>query len=144
MPYCFLGSSTKFQGHTGWKIDYLDPISVRLLGRSQLSNPTDLPCSVTRDHPYRNTLNSPLHGIYSVCYITFLYVLSLSFRAGSQFIGWCGVAPSHWYVPKNLSVMPTVVSDCVNAMEIPVTAIDMFSKNMMTTQHVYAFWIIGP
>ena len=37
-------SSTKFQGHTGWKVDDLNPIGVRLLGRSQLSNPSDLPC----------------------------------------------------------------------------------------------------
>ena len=44
MPYCFLGSSIKFQGHMGWKIDDLNPIWVRLLGRSQLSNPSDLPC----------------------------------------------------------------------------------------------------
>ena len=44
MPYCFLGSSIKCQGHTGWKIDDLNPIWVRLLGRSQLSNPSDLPC----------------------------------------------------------------------------------------------------
>ena len=36
--------STKFQGHTGWKVDDLNPIWVRLLGRSQLSNPSDLPC----------------------------------------------------------------------------------------------------
>ena len=44
MPHCFLGSSIKFQGHTGWKIDNLNPIWVRLLSRSQLSNPSDLPC----------------------------------------------------------------------------------------------------
>ena len=44
VPYCFLGSSIKFQGHTGWKIDDLNPIWVRLLCRSQLSNPSDLPC----------------------------------------------------------------------------------------------------
>ena len=31
-------------GHTGWKIDVSNPIWVRLLGRSQLSNPSDLPC----------------------------------------------------------------------------------------------------
>ena len=37
------GSSIKFQGHTGWKIDDLNPIWVRLLGSSQLSNPSDLP-----------------------------------------------------------------------------------------------------
>ena len=39
-----LGSSIKFQGHTGWKIDEFNPIWVRLLGRSQLSNPSDLHC----------------------------------------------------------------------------------------------------
>ena len=32
------------QGHSGWKIDDLNPIRVKLLGRSQLSNPSDLPC----------------------------------------------------------------------------------------------------
>ena len=41
-----LGSSIKFQGHTGWKIDDLNPIWVRLLSRSQLSNPSDLPCYI--------------------------------------------------------------------------------------------------
>ena len=41
-----LGSSIKYQGHTGWKIDDLNPVWVRLLGRSQLSNTSDLPCFV--------------------------------------------------------------------------------------------------
>ena len=44
MP-CFSRSSIKFQGHTGWFIDDLNPIWVRLLGRSQLSNSSDLSCS---------------------------------------------------------------------------------------------------
>ena len=44
VPYCFWRSSIKYQGHTGWKIDDLNPVWVRLLGRSQLSNPSDLPC----------------------------------------------------------------------------------------------------
>ena len=44
MPYYFSGSSIKVQGHTGWKTEDLNPIWVRLLGRSQLSNPSDLPC----------------------------------------------------------------------------------------------------
>ena len=44
VPYCVFGSSIKFRGHTGWKIDDLNPIWVRLLGRSQLSNPSDWPC----------------------------------------------------------------------------------------------------
>ena len=44
VPYYFSGSSIKFRGHTGWKINDSNPIWVRLLGRSQLSNPSDLPC----------------------------------------------------------------------------------------------------
>ena len=40
----FFWSSTKFQGHMGWKINDFNPIWVRLLGWSQLSNPSDLPC----------------------------------------------------------------------------------------------------
>ena len=47
MPYCFLGSSIKYQGHTGWKTNDLNSIWVSLLGRSQLSNPSDLPCLST-------------------------------------------------------------------------------------------------
>ena len=44
VPYYFSRSYIKFQGHTGWKIDDLDQICARLLGRSQLSNLSDLPC----------------------------------------------------------------------------------------------------
>ena len=44
VPYCFSGSSVKLQGHTAQKIVDLNPIWVRLLGWSQLSNPSDLPC----------------------------------------------------------------------------------------------------
>ena len=40
----FSRSSIEFQGHTDWKIKDLNPISVRLLGLSQLSNPSDLSC----------------------------------------------------------------------------------------------------
>ena len=47
VPYYFSRSSIKFQGHTGWKIDDLDQIWLRLLGGSQLSNPSDLPCYVS-------------------------------------------------------------------------------------------------
>ena len=48
VPYYFSRSSIKFQGHLGWKIDDLNPIWVRLLGRSQLSNPSDLPCYILK------------------------------------------------------------------------------------------------
>ena len=44
VPYCFVRLSVKFQGNTGQKIDDLDTIWARLLGQSQLSNPSDLPC----------------------------------------------------------------------------------------------------
>ena len=40
----FSRSFIKFQGHRGWKIHDLNSISVRSLGQSQLSNPSDLPC----------------------------------------------------------------------------------------------------
>ena len=40
----FSRSSIWFLGHTDWKIMHLNPIGVRLLGRSQLSNPSDSPC----------------------------------------------------------------------------------------------------
>ena len=46
MPYCFPRSSIKFQGHTGQNITDFDPNwAFRTTGRSQLSNPSDLPCS---------------------------------------------------------------------------------------------------
>ena len=44
VPYCFSRSSVKFLCHTGWKISDLNQVWVRLLGWSQLSNPSDLPC----------------------------------------------------------------------------------------------------
>ena len=45
MPYCFARSSIKFEGFTRRKMDDFNTIWVRLLGRSQLSNPSDLHCS---------------------------------------------------------------------------------------------------
>ena len=42
VQYYFSGSSIKFRGHMGWKIDDSNPIRVRLPGLSQLSNPSDL------------------------------------------------------------------------------------------------------
>ena len=40
------GTKNAHQGHTGWLIDNLNPTWVRLLGWSQLSNPSDLPCYI--------------------------------------------------------------------------------------------------
>ena len=61
VPYCFSMPSNKFQGHTGRKIDYLNPISVRLQGRSQLSNPSVLPCFNRSINPWGHTRNSDTH-----------------------------------------------------------------------------------
>ena len=64
VPYNFSRSSIKFQGQTGWKISDFNPIWVRLLGRSQLSNPSDLPClkwvSDIHAHVYILYSNGPL------------------------------------------------------------------------------------
>ena len=57
VPYCFARSSIKFDGHTGGKIDDFESY-LRLLGRSQLSNPSDLPCflwNTQNGHPTVHT-----------------------------------------------------------------------------------------
>ena len=56
VPYCFFRSSIKCLGHTGWKIDDLDQIWARLLGWSQLSNPSNLPYFYRISHSQRNTV----------------------------------------------------------------------------------------
>ena len=43
VPYCFSRSSFKFRGLAGWKINDFNQIWLRLLGWSQLSNPSDRP-----------------------------------------------------------------------------------------------------
>ena len=48
VPYCFSRSSIKFHGHTGGK-NWRFGSNLRLLGQSQLSNPSDLPCYVFAD-----------------------------------------------------------------------------------------------
>ena len=44
VPYCLPSSSIRFQGHTGWKIDDLNPVWIRFNSRLQLSIPPELPC----------------------------------------------------------------------------------------------------
>ena len=58
--YHYSKSSIKFYDYTGWKIEGLNSIWLRLLGRSQLSNPSDLPCYngnplTWKDHLYIET-----------------------------------------------------------------------------------------
>ena len=43
VPYCFSRSFMEFHSHTGGKNWWFES-NLRLLGRSQLSNPSDLPC----------------------------------------------------------------------------------------------------
>ena len=53
MPYYFPRSSIKFQGHTVQNITYFTQIgSFRTIGRSQLPNPSDLPCYVNEHIKY--------------------------------------------------------------------------------------------
>ena len=72
----FFRSSVKFQGHTGWKIYDLNPIWERLLGCSQLSNPSDLPCFQWSGHGsfYPNPIEwHPKHWGIAMCRSLYLY-----------------------------------------------------------------------
>ena len=57
VPYCFSGSSVKFLCHMGWKISDFE-VWARLLGWSQLSNPSDLlylfPCKMIKQNQLEN------------------------------------------------------------------------------------------
>ena len=82
----FSGSSIKFQGHTGWQIDDLNPIWVRLLGQSLLSNPSDLPYFLN-------------YG--KLCYLANTSTISVK-AISSHYYGWynhgSGVADLNGYV----------------------------------------------
>ena len=67
VPYYFSRSSIKFQGHTGWKINDLNPIWVRSLGRWQLSNPSDLPCFMKNQFGLYITYISVAHFAMKFC-----------------------------------------------------------------------------
>ena len=83
VPYLFSGSSIKFQRHTGWKIEDLNPIWVRLLGWSQLSNPSDLPCWLKTTRQIDTSMffcdtnkNSRLLSSPNLCYSLLLYCVT--------------------------------------------------------------------
>ena len=75
MPHCFSRSCIKFRGHTGQKFDDLNKIWERLLGRSQLSNPSDLPCVTLKFHiwPWKiighifYATSSFVHHLVAIC-----------------------------------------------------------------------------
>ena len=66
VPDCFSRSSIKFLGHMGWKICDLNQVWVRLLGWSQLSNPSDLPCLFSCKMIKQNQLEN--HIVLLLCY----------------------------------------------------------------------------
>ena len=74
VPYNYFRSSIKFQGHPDWKIDDLNSIWVRLLGRSQLSNPLDLPCSF----PNATFIRKEVIWLYAVCFDCLHFVQRVS------------------------------------------------------------------
>ena len=78
VPYNFSRSSIKFQGHTGWKIDDLNQIWVRLQGRSQLSNPSDLPCLVS----CRNLIW--MGGWCATCDLLFAFPITIKYKTSQR------------------------------------------------------------
>ena len=74
VPYCFLRSSIKFLGHMGWKISDLNQVWVRLLGWSQLSNPSDLPYLFSCKMIKQNQLENHLVLLCHSCEAPFLLV----------------------------------------------------------------------
>ena len=72
VPYCFSRSSIKFLGHMGWKISDLNQVWVRLLGWSQLSNPSVLPCLFSCKMIKQNQLENHLVLLCNFCEAPFL------------------------------------------------------------------------
>ena len=74
MPYCFSKSSIKFLGDMGWKVSDLNQVRVRLLGWSQLSNPSDLPYLFSCKMIKQNQLQNHLVLLCHFCEAPFLFV----------------------------------------------------------------------
>ena len=87
--YYFLRSSIKFQGHRGWKMYDLNSIRVRLLGRSQLSNPSDLPCLKS----VAISLIQPLEFLYVNAGVSDAYIAPMIRVIINSVIG---LPPSHY------------------------------------------------
>ena len=114
VPCCFARSSIKFEGHTCHKFDNLNPIRVSLLGQSQLSNPSDLPC-----YPRNLFVCLPLssHTLLWLNYLTFTCQehTNLFCKLLSYSNGWCHQLGENCEILDHKSQKP--VSDnsrCVN------------------------------
>ena len=111
MP-CFSRSSIKFQGHTGWFIDDLNPIWVRLLGRSQLSNSSDLSCSRPsvkfQGHTGQKLANFDLYWAIPDCN---------SSLSSSMALKWCAKleATQNW-CPIIFRGHPSITLDCNSSL----------------------------
>ena len=75
LPYRFSRSSIKFLGNMGWKISDLNKVWIRLLGWSQLSNPSDLPCLFSCKMIKQNQLENHLVLLCHFCEAPFLLSL---------------------------------------------------------------------
>ena len=64
----------KFLGHMGWKISDLSKVWIKLLGWSQLSNPSDLPCLFSCKMIKQNQLENHLVFSCHFCEAPFLLV----------------------------------------------------------------------
>ena len=116
VPYCFARSSIKFHGHTGgkkWRFES----NLRLLGRSQLWNPSDLPCC-NFDHSFKIAHKSwgLFHGTYiSACY-PFSHAFSRSFgdREHRNAIYGCLIfkySQGPYFLAKYQDAIPVMVAD---------------------------------
>ena len=72
VPYCFSRSSIKCFGHMGSKISDFNQVWVRLLGWSQLSNPSDSPCLFSCKMIKQNQLENHLVLLCHFCEAPFL------------------------------------------------------------------------
>ena len=74
VPYCFSRSFIKFLGYMGCKISDLNKVWIRLLGWSQLSNPSNLPCLFSCKMIKQNQLENHLVFLCHFCEAPFLLV----------------------------------------------------------------------
>ena len=114
VPYYFPRSSIKLQGHKGWIIKDFNPIWVRLLAWSQLSDPSDLPC-----FPKKTYLKVPSTKCWSFCaallvFKTMFSLFAVIRLAGVVLTSWTQHA--HWTVSSylHLNVETPLSSVCAS------------------------------
>ena len=134
VPYFFSGSSIKFQRHTGWKIEDLNPIWVRLLGRSQLSNPSDLPCFVLF-YLFKYSLIS-IHSIEKNSKITAVVVIPNTLWLNTPMF-------YHLWCRTNAALMRTSTNSPLFSINCKIWLIDVhptwWEENILEVLHLVPF-----